>query len=81
SNEAFNIGSERETKISELAQMIWKIIGKSGDIKLKSVESYKDDVRRRVPNCGKIRERFGWEPKTPLEDGLKRSVEWLMRHK
>jgi len=34
---------------------------------------------RRKPDIGRARELLGWEPTVPLEEGLKRTVEYF-RH-
>jgi dTDP-glucose 4,6-dehydratase len=34
------------------------------------------DVVRRVPDVTKIRRRLGWKARVPLEEGLRRTVDW-----
>jgi nucleoside-diphosphate-sugar epimerase len=36
-----------------------------------------DDPRRRCPDISKAREYLKWEPKVPLEEGLKRTIDYL----
>ena len=36
-----------------------------------------DDPRRRRPNIERARALLGWEPTTPLEDGLRATIEWF----
>jgi len=70
-----NLGSERETAIGELAEMI---IGLSGS---RSVISHlppePDDPRRRRPDIALAKRALGWEPKVGLEDGLKLTIDWF----
>lgn len=75
-NDDFNIGSEKETSVKELAAIIWKIAGRKEDLKFKHMPPFKDDVQRRVPDISKIK-KLGWEPKTDLETGLKITFEWI----
>ena len=34
------------------------------------------DVVRRVPDVTKMRTRLGWNARVPLEEGLRRTVDW-----
>jgi nucleoside-diphosphate-sugar epimerase len=36
-----------------------------------------DDPRTRRPDTSKARARLGWEPKVPLEEGLRRTIEYF----
>lgn len=75
-NDDFNIGNGVETKVAELAEMIWTLCGRKEPLKLKHLPAFKYDVRKRVPDISKIR-KLGWEPKLSLEQGLKITIEWL----
>lgn len=77
-NEDFNIGTSEETRMDELAKMIWRVMGKTGELILDYKESYKDDVLRRVPDCSKINS-IGWKPKISLEEGLTTTIEWIVK--
>jgi len=78
-NQDFNIGSTKETSIKELAIKLWEICGRKEPIKFECLPSYKFDVKRRMPNTLKAKRLLGWEAKTPLSEGLKKTVRWLKR--
>ena len=75
-NDDFNIGNATETSVLELAEMIWKLCGRKEPIKFQHLPSFKYDVQKRIPDISKIK-KLGWEPKIPLEQGLKNTIEWL----
>jgi UDP-glucuronate decarboxylase len=70
-----NLGNPVESTILELAE---KIIGMA---KSKSKIIYKplpqDDPTRRKPDISVARSTLNWEPKTKLDDGLARTVEYF----
>jgi UDP-glucose 4-epimerase len=78
----FNIGTDRETTILELAEaMIKAMPGTKSRIKFVTQqqiygESY-EDVPRRVPDITRMRKILGVDPKTPLEEGVRKTVEWF----
>jgi len=72
-NPVVNIGSDRETSILELAEMVLKLTGSDSPITYHPLPE--DDPRRRCPDITKARELLGWEPRTELEEGLRRFVE------
>ena len=75
-NDDFNIGNATETSVLELAEMIWKLCGRKEPIKFQHLPAFKYDVQKRIPDISKIK-KLGWEPKIPLEQGLKNTIEWL----
>ncbi len=79
--QVFNIGSDRETTILELARMIQKLTGSSSEIVHVPYEhAYGpafEETRRRVPDVTKARQVLGFEAHTTLEDGLRRTLEWF----
>jgi len=75
----YHIGTHRETVIQELIETIFKIMQwhpKELDIK----KSPEGSVKRRLPDVSKIKRDTGWEAKVELEEGLKKMVEWYIKH-
>ncbi|NTV23792.1 MAG: NAD-dependent epimerase/dehydratase family protein [Nanoarchaeota archaeon] len=69
-NQDFNIGTEEETRIIDLARMLWKICGEKGEFQPKFIKGFEHDIRRRVPDSSKARKLLGWAPEIGLEHGL-----------
>ncbi|HET8649762.1 MAG TPA: NAD-dependent epimerase/dehydratase family protein [Gemmatimonadales bacterium] len=69
--EVFNIGSDREVTIRELAELVRTQTGSSSDIVLVPYEeAYAvgfEDLQRRVPDVSKLERFIGYKPATPLE--------------
>ena len=75
--EIFNIGSSDEITILELANLIIKKAHSSS--KITHVDKREDDPLRRSADITKAREILGWEPKTSLEIGISKTIEWIRR--
>ena len=73
--EVINIGSDKETSILELAEMIKKLTNSSSEITFHPLPE--DDPLRRCPDIKRAKEILGWEPMVPLEEGLKNIIEWF----
>ncbi len=69
--EVYNVGSDRETTVLELAARVQGVTGSSSQVRLVPYcEAYGDrfeDVRRRVPDLTKIRRVLGQLPLTDLD--------------
>lgn len=72
-----NIGNPGEFTMGELAAEVGKATGK--DIKIKHLPLPQDDPKQRKPNIERAQSLLGWEPKVPLAEGLKRTVEYFDR--
>ena len=77
----FNIGSDREISILELAETMIRAAGSSSTLRfVKQEEVYGssyEDVPRRVPALARMREVLGVLADTPLEKGLRLTIEWF----
>ena len=62
----------------EFAQTIIRLCEASSPIVYES--SRIDDPERRRPNIGKAQNTLGWHVNVPMEDGLRRTIEWFRSH-
>ena len=72
--EVYNVGSDNETKIIDLANMIIKVTGSESTIIQKEMPP--DDPLRRAADVSKIK-RMGWRQEISLEKGLRLMLESL----
>jgi len=73
--EGFNIGNPHEITILELARQVKQATG--GDGCLAYLPRGTDDPARRRPDIGRMRERYGWQPKVELAEGLRETVAYF----
>ena len=78
--EVYNLGSEKETPILELAERVKLLTESKSPITfVPYTEAYGDnfeDMPRRVPSLDKIRAAIGWEPQIELDDILESVIEY-----
>ncbi len=73
-----NLGNPNEMTLIEFAETIRKVVGKGG--RVRSVRPLpENDPRQRRPDITRAQTLLGWEPRTPLEQGLKPTVEYFRR--
>ncbi|MER3437565.1 MAG: nucleoside-diphosphate sugar epimerase [Chloroflexota bacterium] len=78
-----NIGNEREVTIRYLAEIVLEITRSDSPItfvdpRLVYPHGF-DDMRRRVPDISKLRSLIGWVPETPIEEGVRATIEYVQR--
>jgi UDP-glucuronate decarboxylase len=67
-----NLGNPHELTIREIAQMIISLTGSRSTLKYKPLPS--DDPAQRCPDIALAKARLKWQPRIPLEEGLKRTI-------
>jgi UDP-glucuronate decarboxylase len=70
-----NIGNPNEFSILELANKVIALTGSTSKIVHQPLPE--DDPLQRQPNIDLAKERLKWEPKTQLEEGLERTIEYF----
>ncbi len=76
--EPVNLGTGTETSIRELAELIAELTGFEGEIEWDT--SMPNGQPRRSLDASRARELFGFEARTPLREGLERTIAWYREH-
>lgn len=71
-----NIASGREVSINKLVSMLLEALGSA--VSVVHVEARPGDVRRHLASIDLARDLFGYEPRTPLREGLAETVAWYL---
>ncbi|HEX8646225.1 MAG TPA: NAD-dependent epimerase/dehydratase family protein [Thermoleophilaceae bacterium] len=75
--EVLNVGSEEHHTILELLDVIFDHVGWRPD-RLNLELDKPVGVRSRASDNTRIRELTGWEPETPLREGVARTIDWYV---
>lgn len=82
--EVFNLGSDEEISISELAMRVGRSAGVQPDLVHVPYEQVYGDrfeeTIRRIPAVDKAERILGFRASIPLTDGLQRTVDWFREH-
>jgi dTDP-glucose 4,6-dehydratase len=70
-----NIGNPHEMSVRALAEMIRDLTGTTSPIV--TIPRPEDDPKVRQPDISLARRELGWQPRVPIEDGLKRTITWF----
>jgi UDP-glucuronate decarboxylase len=70
-----NIGNPTEFTILQLASLVIEFVGSRSRIVHRPLPQ--DDPRRRRPDISKAQEVLSWSPRTPLAEGLKRTISYF----
>jgi len=70
-----NLGNPGEFTMMQLAELVLKKVGGKSKITHKPLPS--DDPKQRRPDITLAKEKLGWEPKVPLEEGLEKTIAYF----
>ncbi|MCQ2197432.1 MAG: SDR family oxidoreductase [Bacteroidaceae bacterium] len=70
-----NIGNPGEFTMLELAEKVLRLTGSKS--KLVHLPLPADDPKQRRPDISLAKEKLNWEPKVPLDEGLKKVIEYF----
>jgi dTDP-glucose 4,6-dehydratase len=70
-----NLGNPREMTLLELADNVLRVTGARSEIVFEALPV--DDPQVRQPDITRAKQILGWEPEVGLEDGLRRTIEWM----
>ena len=74
--QVYNVGTGREVTVNQLARTIIEITGAKVEPAYVDRRDI-DNIRRRVVNIEKIRRELRWIPTFTIEQGLRRTYQWL----
>jgi UDP-glucuronate decarboxylase len=72
-----NLGNPEEYSMLDLAKLIIELTGSKSQIVHKPLPQ--DDPTRRRPDITKAKEILGWQPTTPVRQGIGRAIEYFRR--
>jgi NAD dependent epimerase/dehydratase len=77
--EVINLGTGIEISIGELAERVFRQLGKELPVALDQdrLRPADSEVERLVADTTKARRLLGWEPEVDLDEGLRQTIEWL----
>ena len=73
-----NLGNNIEITVSKLAELVINFCGSKS--KVVFTQAMEDDPQQRCPDLAQAKDKLGWEPQVPVEDGLKKTIEWFKQN-
>ncbi|MBQ8672655.1 MAG: SDR family oxidoreductase [Bacteroides sp.] len=73
-----NLGNPSEFSMLELAEKVIKLTGSSAKLQFKPLPH--DDPKQRKPDITLAKEVLGWEPRIPLDEGLKHIINYFRNY-
>jgi len=73
-----NVGCGRDCTIRELAELISRVIGFTGEIEWDTTKP--DGTPRKLLDVSKLN-KLGWNAKIPLETGIRSTYKWWLEHR
>jgi nucleoside-diphosphate-sugar epimerase len=77
--EIINLGGDRLTTLNNVIEQISQLVCKKPVIEYQPV--HPADVPATWANVEKAKRLLGWTPQVPLEEGIRRTVQWYMDHR
>lgn len=77
--ELFNLGCGEEVSMRELATRVLALLGNPIEAEFGALPERPTEIWRMYADSAKARERLGWAPRTSLDEGLARTIEWYRR--
>lgn len=77
-----NLGVGHSVTIGELAQKIFTLLAKTPEIisDTQRMRPEKSEVMKLHASNQKAKELIGWQPQVLLDDGLRRTIDWIQNH-
>ncbi len=70
-----NLGNPQEIPMVQLAERVLQLTGSRSKLEFRPLPA--DDPKQRCPDIAKAKRLLDWHPAVPLDDGLKRTIEYF----
>ena len=77
---AFNLASETETKVIDIANIINEVTGNPAGVEFVSRRDW-DKITRRKASITKARKVLGYQPKTGIKEGVQKVYDWIAENR
>ena len=77
-NDTYNLGSGKGPSIIEVAQLIQKLMKTQNKIIIQ--ENRTGEVVKFIADISKAKEKLGYQPRTYVEEGIKKSIQWYQKN-
>jgi GDP-L-fucose synthase len=77
--EPINLGTDNEVTIRETVETVARLTGFTGELRWDPTKP--DGQPRRRVDAQRAAERLGWRATMPLEEGLRRTIDWYLAHR
>jgi CDP-glucose 4,6-dehydratase len=77
---AFNAGTGETRSVREVVELVCDAAGVRLEPDIRGTGSPEGEISRQCVDSSRLHDLTGWSPRVPLEDGLRRTVEWYREH-
>lgn len=80
--QVINLGSGREISVGDLVDTVVRLVGRRVEVTFDATRLRPDrsEVERLLADNTKARQLLGWAPEVSLEEGLRRTIQWISEH-
>lgn len=80
--QVINLGTGREISVGDLVDTIVRLVGCKVEVAVDAARLRPDrsEVERLLADNTRARQVLGWAPEVPLEEGLRRTIQWISEH-
>ena len=80
SGSVFNIGSGIGTPVRQIVERILRLMGDPVPPRVGALPMRPDEIMELSADITAARDVLGWQPRTPLDEGLRRCIRWFTEH-
>jgi UDP-glucuronate decarboxylase len=70
-----NLGNPEERNLLDLAEIVLRVTNSTSELVFEPLPE--DDPKRRCPDISRARNLLNWTPEIGIEEGLKRTANWM----